>query len=314
MKLHGELEEKLAAYYGREAALVFTTGCQVNLALCSALLSSEDSVAVIDRSVHASIYDGIRLAQAAGCKLLRFKHNSASSLDRALSKLGAGDAALVLIDGVFSAEGDIAQLDELVPVAQEHGARIFVDDAHALGVIGPGGRGTAHHFGLEDDVDLIGGTFSKSLASVGGFLVGEARVLDYIQHNALSFIFAASGTPSSVAAALAALDVMQEETWRLDKLRENYTYMREELAGMGFEVGPTQTAVVPIFIRDNARTLAMWRSLLEDHAIYTNPFISPVVLPRHALLRTSYMATHTPDHLARGLEAFRIVGKEQGLI
>ena len=314
MKLHGEFEEKIASFYGRESALIFTTGYQVNLALGSAILGAEDSVAVVDRSVHASIYDGVRLGQAAGGRMVRFRHNSAVSLDRALSKLKPTESALVMTDGVFSAEGDIAKLDELVPVIKKHGARLFVDDAHAFGVIGPGGLGTAHHFGLEDDVDLIGGTFSKSLASVGGYLVGERKVLDYIQHFAPSFMFAASGAPSCIAAAMAAFDVMQEEPWRIDKLRENYTYMRDELSGMGFELSDTESAVIPIYIRDDARTLEFWRTLLEDYSVYTNPFISPGVLPGRSLLRTSYMATHERKHLDRGLEALRSVGKHLGVI
>ena len=314
IKMHGEFEEKIAAFYGKESALVFTTGYQVNLALGSALLGGEDSVAVVDRSVHASIYDGIRLGQAAGGRMIRFRHNSAPSLDRALSKLEAPESALVMTDGVFSAEGDLARLDELVPVVQKHGARLFVDDAHAFGVIGPGGRGTAHHFGVEGDVDLIGGTFSKSLASVGGYLVGEPKVLDYIRHFAPSFMFAASGAPSCIAAAMAAFDVMQEEPWRLDKLRENYTYMRDELTGMGFELSATESAVIPIYVRDDSRTLEFWRTLLEDYSVYTNPFISPGVLPRHSLLRTSYMATHDSEHLDRGLEALRSAGKDVGVI
>ena len=314
MKLHGEFEEKIASFYGRESALIFTTGYQVNLALGSAILGAEDSVAVVDRSVHASIYDGVRLGQAAGGRMVRFRHNSAVSLDRALSKLEPTESALVMTDGVFSAEGDIAKLDDLVPVIKKHGARLFVDDAHAFGVIGPRGLGTAHYFGLEDDVDLIGGTFSKSLASVGGYLVGERKVLDYIQHFAPSFMFAASGAPSCIAAAMAAFDVMQEEPWRIDKLRENYTYMRDELSGMGFELSDTESAVIPIYIRDDARTLEFWRILLEDYSVYTNPFISPGVLPGRSLLRTSYMATHERKHLDRGLEALRSVGKHLGVI
>ncbi len=246
--------------------------------------------------------------------MLRFKHNSAASLDRALSKLQRSEAALVMTDGVFSAEGDIARLDDLLPVVKKHGAKFFVDDAHALGVIGPGGRGTAHHFGLENEVDLIGGTFSKSLASVGGYIVGERKVLDYVRHFAPSFMFAASGAPSCIAAAMAAFDVMQEETWRIDKLRENYTYMREEIAGMGFELGASESAVIPIYIRDDSQTLELWKTLLEDHAVYTNPFISPGVLPRNSLLRTSYMAKHEREHLDLGLEDLRSSGTKLGLI
>jgi 8-amino-7-oxononanoate synthase len=314
MKLHNEFEEKLAAFFGKESALVFTTGYQVNLATCAAILSNKTSVAVVDRNVHASLYDGVRLGQSAGTRLTRFKHADAESLERALQRVQPGEGALVITDGVFSAEGEIAKLDELVPVVKRYGARLLVDDAHALGVIGPGGRGTAHHFGLSQDVDLIGGTFSKSMASIGGWLVGERKVLEYIQHFAPSFMFAASAAPPCVAAAMAAFDLMQEENWRIDKLRENFTYMRDELTKMGFELGHTQTAVIPIYIRQDLRTLMMWRELLEEHGEYTNPFISPGVPPKSAMLRTSYMATHSRQHLDRGLEALYKAGKKYGVI
>ncbi len=314
MKLHEEFEDKLAAWFGKECALVFTTGYQVNIASLSALLSNKKSVAIIDRNVHASLYDGVRLGQSAGARLVRYRHNDAEALDRALEKLEDAEGALVVTDGVFSAEGEIARLDEIVPVVKKHGARLFVDDAHALGVIGPGGRGTAHHFGLSDQVDLMGGTFSKSLASIGGWLVGERKVLDYIRHFAPSFMFAASAAPPSVAAAMAAFEVMQEESWRMDKLRDNYTYMRDELRRLGFELGHTETAVIPIYIRQDLRTIMMWRDLLDDFGIYTNPFISPGVPPKNAMLRTSYMATHERSHLDRGLEAFEKVGKKYGVI
>jgi 8-amino-7-oxononanoate synthase len=314
MKLHEELETKLAAFMNKESALVFTTGYQVNLATCAALLSNKSSVGVIDRNVHASLYDGVRLGQAAGARLVRYRHNDAESLDAALEKLGADEGAFVITDGVFSAEGEIAHLDQIVPIVKKHNARLFVDDAHALGVIGPGGKGTPSLFGLQDQVDLIGGTFSKSLASIGGWLVGDRKVLDYIRHFAPSFMFAAAAAPPSVAAAMAALEVMQEETWRIDKLRENFTYMRDQLKGMGFELGHTQTAVIPIFIRQDLRTVRMWRELLDEHGVYTNPFISPGVPPKSAMLRTSYMATHERHHLDRALEAFRTVGKKYGVI
>ena len=314
MKLHNEFEEKLAAFFGKESALVFTTGYQVNLATCSALLSNKRCVAVIDRNVHASLYDGVRLGQAAGAQLVRYKHADPESLDRALSKIQTGEGALVITDGVFSAEGEIAKLDQIVPIVKKHGARLFVDDAHGLGVLGPGGRGTAYHFGLAGEVDLIGGTFSKSLASIGGWLVGERKALEYVQHFAPSFMFAASAAPPSVAAAMAAFDVMQEETWRMDKLRENFTYMRDNLRALGFELGHTETAVIPIYIRQDLRTILMWRDLLEDYGVYTNPFISPGVPPKNAMLRTSYMATHEREHLDRGLEAFEKAGKKYGVI
>lgn len=314
MKLHEEFEAKLAAFFGKESALVFTTGYQVNIATLSALLSNKYCVGVIDRNVHASLYDGVRLGQAAGSRMVRYRHNDASSLEQVLSKLDGEDGALVITDGVFSAEGEIARLDQLVPVVKKYKARLMVDDAHALGVIGPGGKGTAYHFGLQDSVDLLGGTFSKSLASIGGWLVGDRKVLDYIRHFAPSYLFAASAAPPSVAAAMAALEMMQEEAWRIDKLRENYTYMRTELRRLGFELGNTETAVIPIYIRQDLRTLRVWRSLLEEHGVYTNPFISPGVPPKNAMLRTSYMATHERKHLDRGLEALEKVGKKYGVI
>jgi 8-amino-7-oxononanoate synthase len=314
MKLHNEFEEKLAAFFGKESALVFTTGYQVNIATCAAILSNKTSVAVVDRNVHASLYDGVRLGQAAGTRLTRFKHADPESLERALQRVNAGEGALVITDGVFSAEGEIAKLDQIVPIVKRYGARLLVDDAHALGVIGPGGRGTAHHFGLSDDVDLIGGTFSKSMASIGGWLVGERKVLEYIQHFAPSFMFAASAAPPQVAAAMAAFEVMEEEPWRMEKLRENFTFMRDELRKMGFELGHTETAVIPIFIRQDLRTLMMWRELLEEYGVYTNPFISPGVPPKSAMLRTSYMATHTREHLERGLDALYKAGKKYGVI
>ena len=314
MKLHKELEEKLAAYHGKEAGLVFTAGYQVNLATISALLSNKKSVAVIDKDDHASIYDGVRLSQAAGARMVRYKHNDAAALDQALSELEDSEGALVITDGVFSAQGEIANLPPIVEVVKKHKARIMVDDAHALGVIGPVGRGTAAHFGLQDQVDLIGGTFSKSLASIGGWLVGERKVLDYIQHFAPSFLFAASAAPPCVAAAMAALEVMQEEPWRQEKLRENFTYMREELKKLGFELGKTETAVIPIYIRDDFKTVMMWKSLLDDYSIYVNPFITPGVPPKQQVLRTSYMATHERKHLDRALEAFEKVGKKFGVI
>ncbi len=314
MRLHKELEDKLAAYHGKEAGLVFTTGYQVNIATISALLANKKSVAVIDKDDHASIYDGVRLAQAAGAKMVRYKHSDPAALDQALSELEDSEGALVVTDGVFSAQGEIANLPGIVEVTKKHKARILVDDAHALGVIGPGGRGTAAHFGIADQVDLIGGTFSKSLASIGGWLVGERKVLDYIQHFAYSFLFAASAAPPQVAAAMVALEVMQEEPWRQEKLRENFTYMRIELKRLGFELGKTETAVIPIYIRDDLKTVMMWKSLLDDYSIYVNPFITPGVAPKQQVLRTSYMATHERKHLDQALDAFEKVGKKFGVI
>ncbi len=314
MQLHKEFEDKLAAFHGKEAALVFTTGYQVNIASIAALLSNKHTVALIDRSDHASIYDGVRLGIAVGARMVRYKHNDAEALDRQLSKLNDRDGALVITDGVFSAEGEVVNLPEIVRVTRKHKVRLMIDDAHGLGVLGPMGRGTVAHFNLVDDVDLIGGTFSKSMASSGGWLVGDRKVLDYIQHFASSFMFAASASPANVAAAMAALDVMQEESWRIDKLRENFTYMREELTKMGWDVGKSETAVIPLYVRKDLRTIMMWKELLDNYGIYTNPFISPGVPPKQACLRTSYMATHTKEHLDRALESFEAVGKKFGVL
>lgn len=315
IRLHNELEDRFAAFMGKESALVFTTGYQVNIATLSALLSNKKSVAVIDRDDHASIYDGVRLSQAAGARMVRYKHNDPESLRRALSGLAADEGGFVISDGVFSAEGDVLRLPEMLPIIKEHKARLFIDDAHGLGVIGPGGRGTAHSFGLSDQVDLIGGTFSKSLASIGGWLVGDRKVIDYIKHFAPSFMFAASAAPASVAAAIASLELMQgEESWRIAKVMENATYMRNGLKSLGFDVGQSATSVIPVYVRQDLRTIMMWKELLEEHSVYTNPFISPGVPPKQARLRTSYMATHTQAHLDRGLEAFAKVGKKYGII
>ena len=314
MKLHKVFEEQLAHFMNKESAIVFTTGYQVNLATIQALLSNKKSVAVVDKQVHASIYDGIRLAQANGAQLTRFHHNNAEDLGKRLDALQPDEGALVITDGVFSTEGEIADVKGMAAQAKSHGMRIMVDDAHGLGVLGEKGRGTADHLGVQDQVDLIGGTFSKSLASIGGWLVGPRKVLDYIQHFASSFMFAASCPPPSVAAAMAAFEVMQEETWRIEKVRDNARYMRDELRKMGFETGPTETAIVPIYVRQDLTTIAIWKALLEDHGVYVNPFIAPGVPPKSALLRTSYMATHEKHHLDRGLEAFRAVGKQFGII
>jgi 8-amino-7-oxononanoate synthase len=314
LRLHHEFEEKLAHFMNKEAAIVFTTGYQVNLATLSGLLSNKKSVAVMDKMVHASIYDGVRLAQANGAQMVRFHHNNAEDLDRRLEALQPDEGALVITDGVFSTEGEIADLPGMVKAAKKHGARIMVDDAHGLGVLGEKGRGVCDHLGVQDEVDLIGGTFSKSLASIGGWLVGDRKALDYIQHFAPSFMFAASCPPPSVAAAMAAFEIMQEETWRIVKVRENAKYMRDELRKMGFETGPTDTAIVPIYIRQELTTVAFWKALLEDHGVYVNPFIPPGVPPKNSLLRTSYMATHTREQLERGLDALYKAGKKYGVI
>ena len=308
LELHLELERRLAEYVGTEAALVFSTGYQTNVGTISSLVGRGDYV-ITDKDDHASIVDGCRLAFG---EMRRFGHNDLAHLERVLEGLSEDAGKLVVVDGVFSMGGDIAPLPELVPLCQKHGARLMVDDAHSVGVLG-GGRGTAAHFGVSDQVDLTMGTFSKSFASLGGFIAGAADVIHYIQHNARSLIFSASMPPSSVAAVLAALEVMQEEPERIRRINEIGERMRAGFRELGFNVGASETTIVPVIIGDNMRTLMAWKALYEA-GVYTNPVISPAVPPELALLRTSYMATHTDEQLDRVLATFAEVGRGLGLI
>ena len=310
LELHLELERRLARFVGTEAALVFSTGYQTNLGTLSALVGRGDFV-VTDKEDHASIVDGCRLAFG---EMRRFNHSDMAHLERVLAGLPEEAGRLVVVDGVFSMGGDIAPLPELVPLCQKYGARLMVDDAHSIGVLG-GGCGTAAHFGLTDQVDLTMGTFSKSLASLGGFIAGKADVLHYIQHHARSLIFSASIPPANAAAALAALaalEIIQEEPERIARVNQVGERMRTELRRLGFHVGASQTPIVPVVIGDDMRTFMAWKALYEA-GIYTNPVISPAVPPESALLRTSYMATHTDEQLDRVLVAFAQVGQTLGL-
>ena len=307
LELHLELERRLARFVGTEAALVFSTGYQTNLGTLSALVGRGDFV-VTDKEDHASIVDGCRLAFG---EMRRFNHSDMAHLERVLAGLPEEAGRLVVVDGVFSMGGDIAPLPELVPLCQKYGARLMVDDAHSIGVLG-GGCGTAAHFGLTDQVELTMGTFSKSLASLGGFIAGKADVLHYIQHHARSLIFSASIPPANAAAALAALEIIQEEPERIARVNQVGERMRTELRRLGFHVGASQTPIVPVVIGDDMRTFMAWKALYEA-GIYTNPVISPAVPPESALLRTSYMATHTDEQLDRVLSAFAQVGQTLGL-
>jgi 8-amino-7-oxononanoate synthase len=308
LDLHVELEVRLARFVGKEAALVFSTGYQSNLAVLSCLVGRGD-VVLRDRENHASIVDGCALAFG---QTLAYRHNSMSDLERILTKLSPRQGRLVVTDGVFSMEGDIVDLPRLTAVASAHGARVMVDDAHALGVLGPGGRGTAAHFGLTDRVDLIMASFSKSLASVGGFVAGEAQVLEYVRHRARPFIFSASIPPSAAAAALKALQVLEAEPWRVSALWRNAIYMREQLESLGYVIGATQSPIVPIVTGDVTTTFHLWRALF-DEGIFVNAAIPPAVSGRRCLLRTSYMATHQREHLDRALEAFQRVRRKVGI-
>jgi len=309
LHLHVQLEEELADFVGKEAALVFSTGYQTNLGTISALIGRGD-VVITDKEDHASIIDGCRLSYG---KMLRFRHNDLDDLERVLKGCDPDQGKLVVVDGVFSMGGDIAPLPEIIPLCKQYGARLMVDDAHSVGVLGENGRGTAAHFGVTDDVDLIMGTFSKSFASLGGFIAGDEPVIHYIQHHARSLIFSASMPAACVAACLAALQVMRTEPERPRRLLAIADKMRLGYQAMGYDTGDSQTPVIPIMIGDDTATFMMWRALF-DSGVYTNAVIPPGVPPNKSLLRTSYMATHTDEQMDRVLFLFEQVGKGAGVI
>jgi len=308
LKLHIELEERLAAFVGKQAALVFSTGMQANLGAISALIGRND-VVITDKDDHASIVDACRLGLG---EVKRYVHGDLEQLDRILAKLPDDQGAMVVVDGVFSMGGDIVDLPELVAICKKHGARLYVDDAHSLGVLG-GGRGTAWHFGLTDQVDLIMGTFSKSFASLGGFVAGDTDVINYIKHTARSFIFSASLPAPNAMAAFAALEVMETEPEHVQRLWDNAAFMLEGYRNLGFNIGGTQTPIIPVIIGDDEACFRFWKELF-DAGVYCNPVVSPAVPQGMALLRTSYMATHRRDQLERVLDIFGKTGKKLGII
>jgi 8-amino-7-oxononanoate synthase len=308
LELHEQLEHALAEWVGKDAALVFSTGMQVNLGTISSLVSRND-VVVLDRDDHASIVDGARLGWG---RVKRFQHNNVDDLERVLAGVEEGVGKLVVVDGLFSMQGDIAPLPAISKVCQRHGARLMVDDAHALGVLG-GGRGTAAHFGLNKEVDLIMGTFSKSLASIGGYIAGDEDVIHYIKHHARSLIFSASIPPANAATAFAALQVMQEEPERVKRVNDIGDYMRKSYHELGFNTGTSESPIIPIFVGDDRRAAIIWKAMF-DAGVYVNMVVSPAVPEGKQLLRTSYMATHTDQQLDKVLEVFSVVGKQVGLI
>ncbi len=308
LEMHEELERELARYVGKPAALVFSTGMQTNLGVISSLVSRADAV-ILDKEDHASIVDGARLGYG---RMLRYRHNNAEDMRRLLRGLPDDTGRLIVVDGVFSMEGDLADLPKLLDVSEEFGARFMVDDAHGIGVTGRG-RGTAAHYGLTDRVDLIMSTFSKSLASLGGFVAGEEDVIGYIKHHARALIFSASPTPASTASALAALRIMEAEPERVDRVIAHGEYMRAGLRALGFNIGNSVTPIVPIVVGDDQATFAAWR-MLFDSGVFVNPVISPAVSPGRQLLRTSYMSTHTTEQLDRVLDIVGQVGRRLGLI
>lgn len=308
LELHEQLEHELADWVGKPAALVFSTGMQANLGAVSALVTRDD-VVILDKEDHASIVDGARLGFG---KIERFRHNDIDHLERVLKSLPDQVGKLIVVDGLFSMEGDLAPLPEIVELARKYGARVMVDDAHGMGVTG-GGHGTAAHFGVTDEVDLIMSTFSKSFASLGGFIAGDADVVSYIKHHARALIFSASIPPANAAAALEALHIMAEEPERVKRVNRNADKMRSGFKALGFNTGHSVTPVIPIIIGDDQLTFLAWKRLFEE-GVFVNPVISPAVSQGRQLLRTSYMATHTDEQLERVLEIFAKVGKELSLI
>lgn len=308
LDLHVNLEEKLARFMRKEAALVFSTGFQVNLGVISALVGKDD-VVIIDKMDHASIVDGCRLSYG---EVKRFKHNDMTDFKRVIND-NNGRGKLVVVDGVFSMEGDIIKLPEVLKITKKHGARLLVDDAHGIGVLGKTGRGTAEHFGLEQEVDLIMGTYSKSLASIGGFIAGDSDVVHYIKHFARALIFSASPPPASIASVSAAVDIIENEPERIERLWKNTHKMLKGFKELGFDLGPSETPIIPIIV--GADEIAFkFVMMLQEEGVFANVAVSPAVPPGKALIRTSYMATHTDEQLDKVLDAFKKVGKALELI
>lgn len=309
LDLHEQLEDDLADFTGMEAALVFSTGYQTNLGTLGALIGRADTV-YIDKLDHASLQDGVRLGLG---RTRRFNHNDFATLRRMLEAEKPSRGKLIAVDGVYSMEGDIADLPTLVELRREYGAAILVDDAHAVGVLGETGAGTAEHWGLTDEVDLILGTFSKSFASIGGFVAGRADVIDYLQHNARALMFSASMPPASAATVLKALEIIRDEPERREQLWKNTHRMMEGFKSIGFDIGPTETPIVPILIGPMEKTFVFWRALFEA-GVFSNPVVPPAVPEGSCRLRTSYMATHTDDDLDFVLEQVERVGKKLGVV
>jgi len=309
LTIHEELEERLADFVGKPDAMVYATGFQANLGTISGLSGRNDTV-VVDKYDHASIVDGVLLSRA---KCVRFQHNDTEHLEALLKRIEGGTGILIVVDGVFSMEGDIAPLPEIVELCKRHGAALMVDDAHGLGVLGEKGRGTAFHHSCVEDVDVIMGTFSKSLASVGGFVAAERQVIDFLKHNARAMIFSASMPPPSVGSVLRALDILSEEPDRIDRLWENTRYMQRGLVAAGFDIGSSCTPIMPVLVGDDMTSYTMCQALIEE-GVFVNPVPGLSAEPGHALIRVSVMATHEKQHLDLALEKFQKVGRKFGLL
>ena len=308
LDIHVQLEEKLAKFFRKENALTFSTGYQTNLGIISSL-AGKDDVVVIDKLDHASIIDACRLSYA---EVKKFKHNDMRSLEYVLSRCG-DKGKLVVVDGVYSMEGDIAPLPDIVKVCKKYGARLMVDDAHGVGVLGRTGRGTAEHFGIEKDVDVIMGTYSKSMASIGGFVAASEDVIHYIKHTSRPLIFSASPPPASVASVIAALDIIDQEPDRRDRLWHNTNKMMKAFKQMGFNTGTTETPIIPLLMGEMERAFMMWK-ILSDEGVFVNPVVPPATQQGRCLIRTSYMATHTDEMLDRVLVILEKAGKKLGII
>ncbi len=314
LDIHIKLEEQLAEFVGKESALLFSTGFQTNQGAIVPLIGKDDYV-ISDKDNHASIVQGTLISKGlwGSDVLVRYRHNDMQHLEEVISKLPFDAGKLIVTDGVFSMSGNIVNLPELVRIARQYNARIMLDDAHGLGVLGKGGRGTANHFGLDDQVDIIMGTFSKSFASLGGFIAGEKPVIDYIKHHSPALIFSASMTPPQVAAVLKALEIIKAEPERIERLHYNANKVRQGLKNLGFNVLDGQTPIVPVVIGDDLLTFKFWRRLF-DNGVFVNAVISPAVPQGMQLLRLSFMATHEDKHLDFVIETFEKVGKELALI
>jgi 8-amino-7-oxononanoate synthase len=313
LDLHIELEARLAKFIGTEDCLLFSTGFQTAQGIIPTLVQRGEYV-LSDKDNHACIVAGNLVTMGMTAEVIRYRHNDMKHLETMISKLPLDAGKLIVSDGVFSTSGEVVDLPELVRVARKYNARVLIDDAHSTGVIGKGGRGTGSHFGLEKDVDLTMGTFSKTFASLGGFVCGKRAVINYMKHHAPALIFSASPTPASVAAALAALDILEAEPERIAKLQSNAKKMREGFRTLGFHVaGGQNSAIVPVIIGETERTLIFWRELY-DEGVFVNVFVRPGVPPGMEMLRTSYMATHEDKHLDKILEIFGVIGKKLGVI
>ena len=312
LDLHNELEARLAKFMGKEACLLFSTGYQTGQGIIPTLVQRGEYV-VTDKDNHACIVAAYMMAKGMFAEIARYKHNDMTDLERVISRLPFKIGKLIVTDGVFSTSGEIVNLPDLVALGKKYNARVLVDDAHAIGVIGKGGRGTASHFGLESEVDLTMGTFSKTFASLGGFVVGEERVINYLKHHSPALIFSASPTPASVASALAALDILEQEPQRIQKLIRNADKMRKSFRELGFNIIDGQSAVVPVIVGDDMLAFQFWRALF-DAGVFVNAFVSPGVPAGMQMMRTSYMAAHEDVHLDRILEVFATEGKKLGIL